>query len=68
MMPNLHIKFHQNPLNSLGEVVLTRYMNGQKDGRTDMVISIYPQTLFVGGININTHISRYENSESKWFL
>jgi hypothetical protein len=35
MMPNLHIKFHQNPLNSLGEVVLTRYMNGQTDRKAD---------------------------------
>ena len=34
-MPNLHIKFHQNALNSLGEVVLTRYMNGHTDRKTD---------------------------------
>ena len=47
MMPNLQIKFHQNPLNGLGGVALTRYMDRQTDGRmdrqTDRVIPIYPQ-------------------------
>jgi hypothetical protein len=44
------VKFHKNPISHLGGVVLTRYMDGRKDGRTDRVIPIYPQTLFAGGI------------------
>ena len=42
------VKFHKIPISRLGGVVLTRYMDGRKDGRTDRVIPIYPQTLFAG--------------------
>jgi hypothetical protein len=35
---DLCVKFHKNPISSLGGVALTRYM----DGRTDRVIPIYP--------------------------
>jgi hypothetical protein len=44
------VKFHKNPISSLGGVALTRYM----DGRMDRVIPIYPQTLFVGGMGMQT--------------
>jgi hypothetical protein len=43
------VKFHKNPISRLGGVVLTRYMDGRKDGRTDRVIPIYPPN-FVCGI------------------
>ena len=44
------VKFHKNPISGLEGVALTRYM----DGRTDGVIPIYPQTLFVGDMGIQT--------------
>ena len=47
------VKLHKNSIGSLVGVALTRYMDGQTDGRTDRVIPIYPpppQTLFAGGI------------------
>jgi hypothetical protein len=38
------VKFHKNPISSLGGVALTRYMDGWGDSY------IPPQTLFAGGI------------------
>jgi hypothetical protein len=29
------VKFHKNPMNGLGGVALTRYMDGRTDGQTD---------------------------------
>jgi hypothetical protein len=34
------VKFHKNPISHLGEVVLTRYMVGQTDGRTGWFLHI----------------------------
>ena len=49
-MLNISIKFHQNPLDSVG--VGTYKKCGQMDGQKDrQVISTYPKTLFVGGYN-----------------
>jgi hypothetical protein len=36
------VKFHKNSISGLGGVALTKYMDGQTDGRTDRVIHIYP--------------------------
>jgi hypothetical protein len=43
------VKFHKNPISGLGGVALTRYMDGQTDGRTDRVIPIYPPNFVCGG-------------------
>jgi hypothetical protein len=43
------VKFHKNPINGIGGVVLTRYM----DGWTDRVIPIYPPNFVCRGYNKN---------------
>jgi hypothetical protein len=35
LLTGICVKFHKNPISSLGGVVLTRYMDGRTDGQTD---------------------------------
>ena len=51
------VKFHKNPINRLGGVALTRYL----DGRKDRVIPIYPPKLCLQGFKkkLDTQLKYY---------
>jgi len=55
------VKFHKNPISRLGEVALTRYMDGRTDRQTDGQGDSYipPQTLFAGGIIIKLLVNAF---------
>ena len=53
MMPNLPIKFHENLYGGLG-VLVSRNVCSQ----ADRGVSIYPQSLFLGGIKIQVYIGK----------
>jgi hypothetical protein len=66
------VKFHKNPISRLGEVALTRYMDGrtdrQTDGRTDGQSDSYiPPKLCLRGVSI--YLTRKERHHiNDWYI
>ena len=44
-MVDMHTKFHEASMNSLGDMLRTKFCDGRTDGRTDRMNAIYPAFL-----------------------